>query len=116
MPLFDAIRLALHAIRAQKLKSFFSLVGAFVGVTFLIAVVSIVNGMDRYMREQFAGKLFGVNTFSLVYRPRVQFGEDPHDLLARGRVEVARGLVGQDERRLVYQGPGHGHALPLAAR
>jgi putative ABC transport system permease protein len=71
----EAIRLAVGMIRAQKLKSFFSLVGAFVGVTFLIAVISIVNGMDRYMREDFAGKLFGVNTFSLVYRPRVQFGE-----------------------------------------
>ena len=75
MSLFEAVRLAIGMIRAQKLKSFFSLVGAFVGVTFLIAVVSIVNGMDRYMREQFAGKLFGVNTFSLVYRPRVQFGD-----------------------------------------
>jgi putative ABC transport system permease protein len=73
--LLEAVRLALGMIRAQKLKSFFSLVGAFVGVTFLIAVVSIVNGMDRYMRVQFAGKLFGVNTFSLVYRPRVQFGD-----------------------------------------
>lgn len=75
MSFLEAIRLALGMIRAQKLKSFFSLVGAFVGVTFLIAVISIVNGMDRYMREDFAGKLFGVNTFSLVYRPRVQFGE-----------------------------------------
>jgi putative ABC transport system permease protein len=46
-----------------------------VGVTFLIAVVSIVNGMDRYMKEDFAGKLFGVNTFALVYRPRVQIGD-----------------------------------------
>jgi putative ABC transport system permease protein len=73
--LFEAVRLALGMIRAQKLKSFFSLVGAFVGVTFLIAVVAIVSGMDRYMREQFAGKLFGVNTFSLVYRPRVHIGD-----------------------------------------
>jgi len=75
MPLFEAVRLALGMIRAQKLKSFFSLVGAFVGVTFLIAVVSIVNGMDRYMKEDFAGKLFGVNTFTVVYRPRVQIGD-----------------------------------------
>jgi putative ABC transport system permease protein len=75
MPLFEAVRLALGMIRAQKLKSFFSLIGAFVGVMFLIAVISIVRGMDRYMKEDFAGKLFGVNTFTLVYRPRVQFGE-----------------------------------------
>ena len=75
MPLFEAVRLALGMIRAQKLKSFFSLVGAFVGVTFLIAVISIVNGMDRYMKEDFAGKLFGVNTFSILSRPRVQIGD-----------------------------------------
>jgi putative ABC transport system permease protein len=72
---FEAIRLALGMIRAQKLKSFFSAVGAFVGVTFLIGVISIVNGMDRYMREDFAAKLFGVNTFSVTYRPFVQIGE-----------------------------------------
>ena len=75
MPLFEAVRLALGMIRAQKLKSFFSTVGAFVGVTFLIAVISIVKGMDRYMKEDFAGKLFGVNTFSILSRPRVQMGE-----------------------------------------
>ncbi len=75
MPLFEAIRLALGMIRAQKLKSFFSAVGAFVGVTFLIGVISIVNGMDRYMKEDFAAKLFGVNTFSIRSRPQVQIGE-----------------------------------------
>ena len=75
MSFFEAIRLALGMIRAQKLKSFFSAVGAFVGVTFLIGVISIVNGMDRYMKEDFAAKLFGVNTFSVTYRPFVQIGD-----------------------------------------
>ena len=74
MSLLEAIRLALGMIRAQKLKSFFSAVGAFVGVTFLIAVISIVNGMDHYMKVDFAAKLFGVNTFSIVARDRVQIG------------------------------------------
>ena len=75
MGFLEAVRMALGVIRAQKMKSFFSLVGSFVGVTFLIGVVSIVSGMDRYMREDFAAKLFGVNTFSLTYRPFVQIGE-----------------------------------------
>ena len=79
MSFLEAIRMAFGVIKAQKMKSFFSLVGAFVGVTFLIAVVSIVNGMDRYMKEDFAGKLFGVNTFSVVYRPRVQIGDQSVD-------------------------------------
>ena len=79
MPLLEAIRLAFGMIRAQKLKSFFSLIGAFIGVTFLIGVVTIVNGMDRYMKEDFAGKLFGVNTFTLRFRPFVNAGPEPSE-------------------------------------
>ena len=74
MPIYEAILLALGTIRAQKLKSFFSLVGAFIGVMFLIAVVSIVKGMDKYVQEDFAAKIFGINTFTISRRPGVQFG------------------------------------------
>ena len=36
-----------------------------IGVMFLIAVVSIVEGMGRYMEDDFAGRLLGANTFTL---------------------------------------------------
>ena len=39
MRLREAIRMALATVRAQKLKSFFSLIGVLIGVTFLIAVI-----------------------------------------------------------------------------
>ena len=65
MPFVEAIRLALAQIRVQKLKSFFTLLGVSIGVMFLIAVVSIVEGMASYMEHDFVGKLIGVNTFSL---------------------------------------------------
>jgi putative ABC transport system permease protein len=65
MPFFEAVILALNTIRVQKLKSFFTLIGVTIGVMFLIAVVSIVEGMSRYVENDFAGKLFGVNTFTL---------------------------------------------------
>jgi putative ABC transport system permease protein len=65
MPLIEAIRLALATIRVQKLKSFFTILGVTIGVMFLIAVVSIVEGMTRYMEEDFAGKMLGVNTFTI---------------------------------------------------
>jgi len=73
MPLFEALRLALQTIRTQKLKSGFSAIGVFIGVTFLIGAWSIVNGMNRYMTEKFAGTLIGVNTFHLRHRPNVNF-------------------------------------------
>lgn len=65
MPLFEAVRLALATIRVQKLKSFFTLLGVTIGVMFLVTVVSIVEGMSKYMEEDFAAKMLGVNTFTL---------------------------------------------------
>jgi putative ABC transport system permease protein len=72
MPLFEAVRLALGTLRVQKLKSFFTLIGVTISVMFLIAVVSIVQGMNRYVEEDFAGKFLGVNTFNLRRFPDIQ--------------------------------------------
>jgi putative ABC transport system permease protein len=74
MRLLEAVRMALSAIRVQKLKSFFSLIGVLIGVTFLIAVVSIIQGMNVYMRDKFAGAIIGINTFSLRQRPDIVTG------------------------------------------
>jgi putative ABC transport system permease protein len=63
MPFIESIRLALAQIRAQKLKSFFTLLGVTIGVMFLIAVVSIVEGMSRYVERDFIGRMLGANTF-----------------------------------------------------
>jgi len=71
---FEAVRLALSQIRVQKLKSFFTLLGVVIGVMFLIAVVSIVEGMSRYVEEDFAAKIIGKNTFSLRRRPDINVG------------------------------------------
>ncbi|MEO6528879.1 MAG: ABC transporter permease [Gemmatimonadaceae bacterium] len=65
MPFHEAVRLALQQIRVQKLKSFFTLLGVMIGVMFLIAVVSIVTGMSKYVEEDFAGRMLGANTFTV---------------------------------------------------
>jgi putative ABC transport system permease protein len=69
MPFFEAIRLAIDTIRVQKLKSFFTLLGVMIGVMFLIAVVSIVQGMSDYVQNDFAARILGVNTFTFRRRP-----------------------------------------------
>ncbi len=74
MPFLEAVRLAFQQIRVQKLKSFFTLLGVMIGVMFLIAVVSIVEGMSRYVEDDFAGALLGVNTFTLSRGADVRFG------------------------------------------
>ncbi len=65
MLLLEAIYIALAQIRAQKLKSFFTLLGVTIGVMFLIAVVSIVQGMKNYVEHDFLGRFMGANTFTL---------------------------------------------------
>src|SRR5260370_2074958 len=78
MPFFEAIRLALQQIWVQKLKSFFTLLGVMIGVTFLIAVVSIVGGMSRYMTDTLVGKIMAVNSFHPPHPPHIKLGDHAH--------------------------------------
>ena len=80
MSFFEAVKLALQTIRTQKLKSFFTMLGVCIGVTFLIAVVSIVEGMSRYMEDDLVGKLLAVNTFEVRTRPNVNIGNTTREM------------------------------------
>ena len=75
MPLFEAVRLALNTIRVQKLKSFFTLAGVCIGVMFLITVVSIIEGMGRYMKDDLVGKIIAINSFELRRQPNINIGD-----------------------------------------
>ncbi|HEU4800664.1 MAG TPA: ABC transporter permease [Gemmatimonadales bacterium] len=75
MRLIEAVRMALRTIWAQKLKSFFSLIGVLIGVTFLIAVVSIVQGMNVYVETAVTDEVGGVNSFQLRQRPNFTGGD-----------------------------------------
>ncbi len=75
MPFREAIRLALQVIWSSKMKSSFSVIGVFIGVSFLIAVVTIVEGMNTYMKEQVAGNFLGANTFQLRRFPDFNAGD-----------------------------------------
>lgn len=69
----DVIATALGEIRANKIRSFFTLLGIIVSVTFLVAVVAIIQGMNAYVSENLAGALIGQNTFQ-VRRSPIQLG------------------------------------------
>jgi putative ABC transport system permease protein len=80
MHFYEAIVLALSTIRVQKLKSFFTMLGVCIGVTFLITVVSIVNGMGKYMEDELVGKLIALNSFELRNRPNITLGDVPREV------------------------------------
>src|SRR2546425_157613 len=106
MPFFEAVRLALQTIRAQKLKSTFSIIGVFIGVMFLIAVVSVVQGMNRYMTDKFAGTILGVNTFRLRQFPDVQLGNVTDSTWRGWRRRPPGGGEGADGLARGGAGPG----------
>jgi putative ABC transport system permease protein len=76
MNIREGVLLALGQIRAQKLKSFFAVLGVIIGVMFLITVVSVVEGMNRYMEDDFARTIYGLNTITLSRTPEIQMSGD----------------------------------------
>jgi len=61
----DVLTTALTQIRANKLRSFFTLLGIIVSVAFLVAVVAVIQGMNAYVKENIADALIGSNTFQV---------------------------------------------------
>ncbi|MDE3126530.1 MAG: ABC transporter permease [Gemmatimonadota bacterium] len=97
MQFVESVRLALATIRVQKLKSFFTLIGVMISVMFLIAVVSIVQGMSIYVEQDFAGKFLGINTFNLRPFPDIQTGnvtdEEWKEWQRRPKITVADAMA-----------------------
>lgn len=85
MQLWEGVVLAMQQIRTQKLKSFFSLLGVILGVMFLLVVVTVVEGLDRYVREDFTSQIFGVNTVTIQRWPEVNINTSPEERRERLR-------------------------------
>ena len=76
MQVWEGVILAMQQLRSEKLKSFFSLIGVILGVMFLIVVVTIIEGLDRYVREEVTSQVFGVSTVTLRRWPEVDINSD----------------------------------------
>ncbi len=75
MLIFEGIRIALRALRENKLRTSLTLLGNIVGTMSVIAVVSLINGIDHYVSEEVAEQ--GSNVFSI---ERINFFEAITDL------------------------------------
>jgi putative ABC transport system permease protein len=93
----DVILSALGQIRANKLRSFFTLLGVIVSVTFLVAVVAIIQGMNAYVRENVAGAIIGANSFQ-VRRTPINFARFSDDEWRRAQ---RRPKIGPEDAQLV---------------
>ena len=60
-PWWRRLRLALDALRAHKLRSFLTLLGVILAVTTLVAVMSVVAGLNFYVADRVAN--LGANVY-----------------------------------------------------
>jgi putative ABC transport system permease protein len=67
--LIDVLRTALAQIRANLLRSIFTLLGIIVSVAFLVAVVAVIQGMNSYVSENIANAMVGSNAFQVRRTP-----------------------------------------------
>lgn len=79
--------MAIGQLRVNPLRTVFTLLGIVVSVGFLVAVVAIIQGMNAYVKENFADAMIGVNTFQV------------------RRLPVSLGLFTDDEFRLLQRRP-----------
>ncbi len=71
----EAAAIALNAIWANKLRSFLTVLGNIVAVTSIIAVVSLVQGMNAYVTDVIVSDV-GADNFTIQRTPVVRTEED----------------------------------------
>ncbi len=67
--LWESFRVAFSSLRANKLRAGLTLIGIIVGVTAVIAVVTIIKGLDQTVASTFSSQ--GSTVFSVSKRPQI---------------------------------------------
>jgi len=101
MILSDLARIAVKSIRAHKLRSFLNLLGIIIAVTTIIAVISVVSGLNKYAADVISG--LGPNTmifdrFGIITSRAAFFEALKRKEITDDDVEAVRRLVPQAKR------------------
>ena len=78
MPFGEAVRIALSSLRAHKLRSFLTVLGILIGVSSVVAVVAVTEGLDGYIANQvleLGSKSFSVQQLPDIITSHAQFIE-----------------------------------------
>src|SRR3954452_9530439 len=67
--LWESFRVAVGSLRSNKLRTALTLVGIIVGVTAVIAVVTIIKGLDQTVAQTFSSQ--GSTVFTISKNPQI---------------------------------------------
>src|ERR1700744_5008231 len=63
MEFIEAIKIALQSLWANKLRSVLTLIGVVIGVSSVIAVITLTNGVNKYVATKVYG--YGADVFTI---------------------------------------------------
>jgi len=72
----EAVKIALQSLWANKLRSVLTLLGVVIGVTSVIAVVTLVNGANNYVTTKFSR--YGADVFTVSKMPAIITSHDDY--------------------------------------
>ncbi len=85
MKLTESLSLALQNIKSGKMRSFLTMLGIIIGISAVMVIVGLGNGMENYMTEQFQS--MGTNTLSVSVKSRGDTRsfsvDDMYDIVAK---------------------------------
>jgi putative ABC transport system permease protein len=82
----ESVRIALGALWVNKLRSVLTLIGVIIGVTTIIAIVSMINGMNAYVANQISG--LGATTFIIDQYGMVTSEEQWWNVFKRKKITI----------------------------
>ena len=83
----DAAAIALEAIWAAKLRSFMTVLGNIVAVTSIIAVVSLIQGLNASVKEAIVNQA-GADSFQIQQFPVTRSDEDFERVRSNPRISM----------------------------
>ncbi len=84
---FESVGIALNAIWANKMRSFLTVLGNIVAVTSIIAVVSLIRGLNGAVTEVIQNEL-GIDSFRVERRGMARSGEEEDQMRNNPRVTL----------------------------
>jgi putative ABC transport system permease protein len=88
----EAALIALGAIWANKLRSFLTVLGNIVAVTSIIAVVSLVQGMNAYVTDAIVSNV-GADNFTIQRQPIVRTQADEDRVRSNPRIKLTEAVA-----------------------
>ncbi|MCC6160380.1 MAG: ABC transporter permease [Deltaproteobacteria bacterium] len=84
--LWEAVKMAFDAVRANKMRSVLTCLGIIIGVATVIAMMSIVKGIDNIMTTEL--NRIGASSFFLKKYPSIQISFDWHKFHKRPNLDM----------------------------